>query len=165
MLLRSNWPEHLPYSSSGIVVLGSPIGSDGYIMSHYQSVVESGWDLCDMLPLLDDPQCSTLMLRQCHLTRLNHRWRMVPPAILLEAAKAHDTGTHDTFWSIVGLNASCDDNWSQCCLPIKLGFWKLEDISPTAFLAAWANSLRVLPARFTGMDAYIHSVYENDLND
>ena len=101
-----------------------------------------GADLCSKLPHFNDPQSSTLFLRQCHSTRLNHLGRTIPP-LLLEAARTHDQLTQYTFCSIIGTTTESFDFWEQCHLPIRSGgsgFTKLEDISPAPFLSSWSNS-------------------------
>ena len=157
-----HWSSDVPISFSGIQILGSPIGDDDYMQTFCLSTAHSGADLCSKLPHLNDPQSSTLILRQCHSTRLNYLGRTVPP-LLLEAARTHDQLTQYTFCSIIGKTIESFDFWEQCHLPIRsggFGFTKREDISPAAFLSSWSNSSQQLPARFPGLNDYCSSLLD-----
>ena len=53
-------------------------------------IARSGQGLCDQLVSLNDPQSGMLLLRFCHVTRLNHLARAVCPAQLRSGAMFHD---------------------------------------------------------------------------
>ena len=71
----------------------------------------------------------------------------------LFASLSHDRATRDTFCSVVGIDVSREDKWLQCCLPVRLGgfgLYSIQQVSPSAFLAAWSHTLENLPIRFPG---------------
>ena len=114
------------------------------------------------------PLNATLILRLCHSTRLNHLGRTVELTLLLEAARIHDSLTHYTFCSIIGINGKSFNFWKQCCLPIRcgaFGFTKLEDISPAAFLSSWSYTFQQLPLRYPSMESYFLSLLSSALTN
>ncbi|XP_062499045.1 uncharacterized protein LOC134176390 [Corticium candelabrum] len=156
-VIPASWPDDIPFTSSGITVLGSPIGDCDYVQNYCLSTALSGAELCNKLQSLNDPQSAMLILRQCHSTRLNHLGRTVQHTWLTEGARAHDDLTQRTFCSILGIMADPSLYWKQCCLSIKsggFGLTMLEDISPAAFLAAWSNTFQQLPKRFLTFSSY-----------
>ena len=92
-----------------------------------------------------------LLLRYCHIPRINHLARSVLPDHIRPAADLHDFQSRSTFTSLMGCGSVDDSVWLQATLPIKLGGFGLSSvstISQSAFLASWAHSLHELPARF-----------------
>ena len=53
-------------SQAGMMVLGSPIGTDDFIKRSCIEIAESGHHLCNELTTLDDPQSAMLLLRYSH---------------------------------------------------------------------------------------------------
>ena len=114
-------------------------------------VEESGQKLCSKLADLNDPQCSALILRHCHVPRLNHLARAIRPYYLKEAAVVHDNITRATYVDIMGFTSLEDDKWSEAVLKIKyggLGLTSVENTMPAAFVASWAHTVTELPKRF-----------------
>ena len=68
-------------------------------------IARSGQDLCNELVSLEDPQSGMLLLRHCHVSRMNHVARTVFPSLLNPAACLHDQLTRCTFQRLV----SCYD--------------------------------------------------------
>ena len=71
-----------PVAQEGII-LGTPIGEGSFVnkKSCYQ-FADSGGFLCEQLPGLEDPQAAMLLLRHCHISRMNNLARIVPPRLL-----------------------------------------------------------------------------------
>ena len=146
-----NFSAGVPVSKDGIDVLGSPVGNHDYVQSRCLAVANMGSSLCSKLLELDDPQCGLLLLRHCHVPRLNFLARTVPPDRLLHAAVCHDHLTRATFTDMVGLNELDDTGWSQATLKVGFGGFGLsstQKMAHLAFLASWAHSLKELPLRF-----------------
>ena len=60
--------------------------------------------------------------------------------------------TRSTFSDIIGLDSLDDTMWNQASMKIKFGGFgltEIQQISPAAFITAWAQSVRVLPIRLT----------------
>ena len=111
---------------------------------------EPSHDLCSQLLQLDDLQSSYLLLKFCHLTRMNHLARTVSPPMFSSAAQAHHALSYQTLCSILGFDTGSDNRGLQSCLPVRLGglgITQLQQLSPVAYLSAWAHSLHELPLR------------------
>ena len=107
--------------------------------------------LSSALSSLEDPQAGNLLLRHCHVPRLNYLARSVPQATFQSAAQIHDDMTRNTFLNILGVSSLSEDTWNQASLPIKMGGFGLTStmrIAPAAFLAGWSHSIAELPIRF-----------------
>ena len=148
----------IPEATEGFSVLGTPAGTSLFISSLCQSVVQSGEELCTKLSEGQDPQCSFVLLRHCHVTKINHLARTVRHDLLLPAAHLHDQLTRKTFCRILGFSTLTDYLWKQATLDIKLGGFVLKpgkEIVHAAFVAGWAHSLSVLPDRFPERWRYV----------
>ena len=102
-----------------------------------------------------------LLLRYCHIPRINHLARSVLPDHIRPAADLHDFQSRSTFTSLMGCGSVDDSVWLQATLPIKLGGFGLSSvstISQSAFLASWAHSLHELPARFQDMKSTVQQI-------
>ena len=84
-------------------------------------ISKCGQDLCTKLTEFDDPQSSLLLLRHCHVPRINHIARSVVPSCLQIAAKIHDQLTRTTFNDILKLESIDECKWKQANLKIKHG--------------------------------------------
>ena len=55
----------IPLASSGVDILGVPVGSDSYIQAKHSEIAASGESLCSQLHASNDPQSAMLSLRYC----------------------------------------------------------------------------------------------------
>ena len=152
----------VPVTCEGSVFLGTPIGSASFVESSCSKIAQSGSLLCDQLTKLDDPQSATLLLRHCHVPRLDHLARTVRPSILAQAASFHDSMTQNTFSLVLG-HDSADLPWEQVSLPVRLGGFGLLSLSTTsrpAFVASWIHSVVELPLRFPGLIPIIDNLIQ-----
>ena len=141
----------VPIVSSGVDILGVPIGNDSYVQSRCNKSAAAGEGLCSQLLYLNDPQSALLLLRYCHVPTLNHLARCVPPPVLHQAFHIHDQLSRDTFAAILGLSALDELTWKQASLKIKLGGFgitNLTQISAAAFVGSWCYSMSTIPQRF-----------------
>ena len=126
----------------GIIILGCPLGNDHFTTSTCLSIAAAGEELCSKLTSLDDLQCSFLLLKHCHVTRVNHLARTVPPSLFSSTAGIHDMLTHQNFCAITGLDSLSDSHWQQAILPVKyggLGLRSAAEISNAAYINGWAQ--------------------------
>ena len=147
---QAEFPVSVSYD--GVTILGTPIGKPEYVRSQCIAIARSGEQLCCQLTKLDSKQCSMLILRHCHVPRMNYLARQVFPANLEEAARIHDSMTKSTFVSIIGSNFVNDDSWRQATLKIKLGGFGLtpvSQVSHASFLSSWCQTIKDLPCRFS----------------
>ena len=92
-----------------------------------------------------------LLLRFCHIPRINHIARSVTPELLKAAADLHDLQSRSTCTTLLGCNSIDDTVWHQATQPIKYGGFCMslvQSVASSAFLASWAPSLNELPIRF-----------------
>ena len=89
----------IPVSVCGTEILGIPVGREQFVTEKCVKVAESSQELCSKLADLNDPQCSSLILRHCHVPRLNHLARAIRPYRL---AVVHDN-TRATYVDIIHL--------------------------------------------------------------
>ena len=87
----------IPEAKEGVLVLGTPQGSSSFISDTCQSLAENGSQLCEQLSDLGDPQSSLLLLRHCHVTKVNHLALTVYPDFFPPAACIHDRLTQKSF--------------------------------------------------------------------
>ena len=111
-----------------------------------------GDSLCSILRDLDEPQSVLLLLKHCHVPKLNHLATTVVPTHLSKAAVIHDNLTKSTFADIIGLEQIEDTKWKQATIKLKFGGFGLtlyQQLLPAAFVAVWVQSLKELPNRFS----------------
>ena len=155
----------VPVASNGISILGTPIGSTEFVQAQCVHASEGGHGLCLKLIEMDDPQSSSLLLRHCHVPRMNHLTRSVFPCDLQRGADIHDRITKDTFSAIIGLEQMDDIRWKQASMKVKFGGFGLTEVqclSSTAFAAAWLHSVNVLPARFPSLKGLVDNLCNLD---
>ena len=141
----------VPIVSSGVDILGVPIGNDSYVQSRCSKSAAAGEGLCSQLLNLNDPQSALLLLRYCHVPTLNHLARCVLRSVLHQACHIHDQLSRDTFAAMLGLSALDELTWKQASLKIKLGGFgitNLTQISAAAFVGSWCYSMSTIPQRF-----------------
>ena len=65
-------PTTIPISQDGTMTLGIPIGNPRFIEKSTYEPANAGNILCNKLTQLDDIQSAMLLLRFCHVPRINH---------------------------------------------------------------------------------------------
>ena len=90
----------IPVVSRGTEILEV---STCYVQSACYETAQQGSALCSELVTLDCPQSALLLLRHCHVPRLNHLARCVPPNLFEGAAQFHDNLTQPfpTYWDYI----------------------------------------------------------------
>ena len=147
-------PEGIKVLSYGTTILGVPVGHVEYVTENCLDFAKSCQTLCDQLLSLEDVQSGCLLLRYCHVTRMNHLIRSVNPEHVRSAVQAHDSLTKSTFIRLVQCPDLTSKQWLQATLPIRhggFGLTNIESLSADAFVAGWAQSIQALPARFTSI--------------
>ena len=77
----------IPVTTQGTVILGVPIGCKEVVRNWCNEFAVSGKDLCSKLADLNNPHASTLLLiRHCHISRVNYLARAVFPKRFERAA-------------------------------------------------------------------------------
>ena len=124
----------------GVSLLGSPIwGTNAYISSTVQSLVDSVNDLHLDISLLQDPQAELHLLRSCaSVCKLNHILRTVPYDLITSQLSSFDTNLRSTLSHILHSQIP-DTSWIQATLPFRVGGLGLRescDIAKAAFIAS-----------------------------
>ena len=65
-------PTTIPISQDGTMILGIPIGNPRFIEKSSYESANAGNILCNKLTQLDDIQSAMLLLRFCHVPKINH---------------------------------------------------------------------------------------------
>ena len=135
------WTADKPPEENGIVVLGTPLGTDAFVAAHAQERMATEQRLLDEIALLDNVQCAWVMLLWSAVPRANHTIRILPPVLSHMYAVAHDATIWDTFCNILGAqHLRCDNmGYSIATLPARLGGLGLRSAERNASGAFWAS--------------------------
>ena len=90
-------------------------------------------------------QSAMLLLRYCHVPRLNQLARSTFPKLYKPAAEIQHMTTRDTFSFLMGYSNISDSSWKQVTLPVKFGGFGMTSccyISCPAFVASWVYALK-----------------------
>ena len=150
-----------PVSSDGVIILGIPIGNSSFISTVCTDCAQSGSLLCEELLQLEDTQSALLLLRYCHINRLCHLLRSIPPQDLSHAAVIHDRQTRTAFTKLLNIDEMTAEPWAQATLPVRYGGFGMTPathLSPIAFASGWAHSFHVLLDRFPTLQPLVTSV-------
>ena len=154
-----------PVSHDGMIILGTPVGKPDFVRAHCVDIAKAGDRLyCEMLKL-NNWQSSMLILRHCHVPRLNYLARQVFPCDLEEARIIHDELTKRTFMGIIGFSHLNDTAWKQAALKIRFGEFGLtqvRQISHAAYLYSWCQTMNKLPSRSSSMSDLINYLKESE---
>ena len=148
--------EPICISFVGTTVLGTPVGRPDYIESYCSDTTLGGQTLCTQILALNNPQCGMLLLRSCHVPRLNYLMRTVAPSLIMSATTVHDNLTRSTFQQLIKCPELNDDQWLQATLPTHFGGFGMlsaQSTSSIAFVSSWAGSLATLPQCFNDLQS------------
>ena len=142
-----------------MIILGIPIGQDLYQSSSCCNSVKSVIPLCSQLVHVADLQSSLLLLRYCHVPRLNLSSRTISPDVLQPVAITRDIQTRDCFSQLLGYDGLPEMAWRQATLQIRLGRFGMTSASAllNAFIASLAHSNLELPLRYP----YLHDACQS----
>ena len=112
----------VPVVSHGTEILGIPISCHQFVQTRCSEIANSGHALCSELIKLKCPQSVTLLLRFCHVTRINYLARYVSPYSFEYAAKLHDAMTRSTFVQILGLDSIDDFHLESSLIRHQIGW-------------------------------------------
>ena len=106
---------------SGIVLLGSPIGSHHFIHDKIRDKIQSVLTITRLLPLLKDPHLEYVLLRSCFsLPKIVFLLRSTDPTQHQALWAAFDTLIRDSLTNILGKGIN-DQQWAQAQLPVSMG--------------------------------------------
>ncbi len=137
-------------SKRGIVVLGSPLGSEQFIKAHAEKRMQVEQELLDWIPRLPTLQVAWLLLYYCAAQRANHLIRLLPPSLSAEYAEKHDQAIlHclETLLQAGPLSENAKRVANLRCVNGGLGLRSARRTAQAAFWAAWADALPMLRSR------------------
>ena len=92
---RLAWVGEGSPTARGVVVLGTPVGSDEFVQEWIRRKVLDHKTLLDRIPAMQDLQCSWIVLLLCASTRANYILRNLPPDLADTFAQEHDNNVWD----------------------------------------------------------------------
>ena len=144
------WPvSNVSFSSSGIVILGCPVGIDSFVKSTCQEIVAKEKEFLTRLKQLKNMQSASLLLRYCGTGRISHLLRSIAPSLLHSAARFHDENISACLQSLIGCELR-ETQVLQAQLRLSqggLGLSSAQVTSHCAYLASWASTFDQLPSR------------------
>ena len=156
--------DEVRVSVLGTTILGTPIGQPRYVEAACSKFAKGGEDLCNQLLALEDTQSSMLLLRYCHIPRINHLGRTVALSLMKSAARIHDSLSQSSFKHLITCPDLENNQWTQATLPIRHGGFGMsltESLSSIAFVSSWAHSLVQLPKSFKDIQDSVDLLVEN----
>ena len=112
-------PDEVRVSVLGTTILGTPIGQPRYVEAACSEFAKGGEDLCNQLLALEDTQSSMLLLRYCHIPRINHLGRTVAPSLIKSATRIHDSLSQSSFKHLIKCPDLENDQWTQATVPYQ----------------------------------------------
>jgi len=164
---KQTLPEPLPVEANGeafvrpedgIVLLGSPIGTNSFEQSTVAAKADSHRRLLARIVQLSSSQLAYLLLRYCAAQRFTYLLRTVPPSNTLQGATAHDQIIRSSLCQLLQVEDISEDRWNQATLRVAeggLGLGKAERERQAAYLGSSADCLRHFATKFpllTGLD-------------
>lgn len=128
------------WSSEGVVILGTPVGSSVFVEGKLQERVDKAQAFLDEVALLDDPHKAWQILVRCAVPRANHTQRTLDPTHARTFARQWNTAIWTTARKILGaeeFNVETERRGLKIAwLPCRLGGLRLgcaERASAAAF--------------------------------
>jgi len=134
----------------GIVVLGSPLGTEEFCKAHAEKRMKIEQELLDWIPQVPTLQIAWLLLYFCAAQRANHLIRLLPPTLSAEYAARHDRAILKCLETLVQagpLSENAKRIATLRCVNGGLGLRSATRTAAAAFWAAWADALPMLHRR------------------
>ena len=113
----------IPVVSHGTEILGISLATTSLCkLDAPRSLIQVMRALCSELVKLRCPQSATLLLRFCHVTRMNYLARCVSPYSFEYAAKLHDAMTRSTLVQMSGLDSVDDFTRNSSLIKHQIGW-------------------------------------------
>lgn len=148
-------PAGLQVHGDGLTLLGAPLGRPAFMAASLREAAARRPTEALLAVLIDfasfDLQAAFLLLRFCALPCFAYWCRLLPRAVLLDAARDFDTSIQDTAVKMLGLPALTEPQRRQLCLPIREGGCGLTSwaaICDAAYAASGASTLSSVWALF-----------------
>ena len=126
-------------SSEGLIVVGTPVGKDGYVRRKLRKIVNKHPSFFHRLKLMD-PQCGLLLLRECGLPMATWITRTVDPLLVGPFARIFDERVIDAWKTLVSYEGEITDDVLSCLtLPFREGGCGIRSIEQTSPIVHYAS--------------------------
>ena len=157
------WKGNLPVDQCGILILGSPIGTEAFVKRELDKKLHEEVEFLDRIALIPNIQVSWLLMYYCGSPRATYLLRTTPPTLCQDYANKRDAMIRKKLAKILNLTeTSLDRKAGQIHLPGRLGGLGLnssERSSPSAYWGSWADVLPILQQRLPGLIAQIKPIF------
>ena len=152
----------LPPEEQGMVVLGTPLGSDAFVEAFLQQKVAAHASLLSRIPTVPDLQSAWLLLLLCAAPRCHYLLRALPPSATAAFARRHDEAVLNCLRDLLANDVRPDVDvfaTRRTQLPLDFGGLGLRSAEATrvdcvaAHWASWADTLPTLWDRHPGLVA------------
>ena len=118
---RNCLPCELPVSTSGLLLLGAPVGAGPHLEAEFTRRVEKTLSALARLPDLEDPHIGATLLRHSlSFPRIGYALRTCPPYAVAKATAQYDDGIREALATLVG-SPLPTWSWEKAGLPTSLG--------------------------------------------
>ena len=116
------WKGNLPVDQCGILILGSPIGTEAFVKRELDKKLHEEVEFLDRIALIPNIQVSCLLMYYCGSPRATYLLRTTPPILCQDYAKKRDAMIRKKLAKILNLTEpSLDSKAGQTHLPGRLG--------------------------------------------
>ena len=146
-------PEVTNRNLDGILVLGTPVGSDEFVRDEMMEIVTERYDaMHSRLQAMGNAHAQYLLTRYCCCNNLNHWLRTVRPDLVIDAAEHFDAQVDETIKAMLSQSldnqtAVNDIQLAQARQIIKrggLGLLSARRTANPAWLASWSLTKTLL---------------------
>ena len=138
----------LPAEQQGMVVLGTPLGSDAYVDAFLRQKVDTQASLFSKIPAVPDLQAAWLLLLMCAAPRCHYLLRALPPSYTAVFARRHDEAVIACLRELLANDAPPILDAlavKRAQLPLHFGGLGLRSAEATRAAAHWASWADTLP--------------------
>ena len=140
-------PPEIPVSTSGFVLLGSPIGPPAFLSSSLSNLISKLERMLSLLPSLRDAQMETTLLRHCFsLSKLSVFLRTSNPVPLISLYESFASLMLSSLSKCISAHIS-QWSWLKASLPVSMGGVDLRKAavhSSVAYYSSLYNSASIL---------------------
>ena len=161
VLIHPNNNPSLPLSSYGVVLLGSPVGSDEFCISFLRDLLDQLRNEAEKIKELSNTQSAFLLLKYSFSKKIQHLLRTIPPPItVLHLINPFNDLLRNLLATILNLNHLTDVQFQQSTLDVAdggLGLGDFEFTSHSAFAASFIESFPAIEEKIASIKAVIAS--------
>ena len=174
------FPNEILKAKEGIVLLGAPIGKNGFIKNYCCEKIQDMNLLMEKVKSLQDPQLELILFRSCAtFPKINFMLRSVDSSIIDDELKQFDLFVDQCISHILSYNLDSFSRkmWSLPMSMSGFGFPKAFRLAPAAYISSvsstWelqkVQNISSLPNSFNSnlgrFQSYLKSAFDYDVNN